>query len=278
MFSPMLIRITVFLTTLLAFVAGEATAQLRPLDQTDFRALNGERMRVQIGGGIYFSQFASLTGTKGRLVELGDVRTSLRSGRIVVEVSGTLQRVFHEETVVGEPAEGVMASTPEGTRRDAGDYRVQTVLRLTSDTSATAAILRFGTRLPTTDNRVGLERDQTDFFASIGAGRALGPLYFMAEAGVSINGTRLSNYEQSDVMIYAATIEHRIGMITPFISAIGQNDLHRRSVRGNEDLGELRLGVRAGGTRWVQAIAVRGIQDTSPQSGFTLAFGMSFGN
>ena len=155
---------------------------------------------------------------------------------------------------------------------------MQTVLRLTNDTALTSAIIRFGTRLPTTDNRVGLERDQTDFFASLGAARAIGPLYLMAEAGVSINGTRLSNYEQSDVMIYAATIEHRGRVFTPFLSAIGQDDLHRGFVRGNEDLGELRLGVRAGRTRWLQAVAIRGFHDSSPHAGFTIGAGMSFGN
>jgi hypothetical protein len=263
---------------LIFFVTTAASAQLRPLDQTDFRALEGERMRVQIGSAVFFSQYASLTGVKGRLIELGDIRTSWRSGRIIVEVSGTIQRFFEEETVIGEPADGVMASTPEGKRRDAGDYRVQTVLRLTSDTASTAVILRFGTRLPTTDNRVGLERDQTDFFASLGAGRAVGSLHLAAEAGLGINGTRLSNYEQSDVLIFAATLERRGRVISPFLSVIGQNDLHRGSVRGNEDLGELRGGVRAGNRRWLQVVVVRGLGRSSPHSGVMLGAGMSFGH
>ena len=276
----MVTPVRTFLATslLLLLVSSPALAQLRPLDQTDFRALDGEKIRVQIGTAIYFSQYASLTGTKGRLIELGDVRTSWRSGRIVVEVAGTIQRFFREESVIGEPADGVTESTPERTRRDAGDYRVQTVLRLTSDTAVTAAIVRFGTRLPTTDNRVGLERDQTDFFASLGAARPVGPLYLMAEAGVSINGTRLSNYEQSDVLIYAATLERRGHLVSAFVSAIGQDDLHRGSVRGNEDLGEWRAGFRVGNSRWLQAAVVRGFNDSSPASGFVIGAGVSFGD
>lgn len=275
----MLIPLRNFLTpALLIFTAvAPASAQLRPLEQTDFRALEGERMRVQIGSAVFFSQYASLTGTKGRLIELGDIRTSWRSGRIIVEVSGTIQRFFDEEAVVGEPADGVMASTPEGKRRDAGDYRVQTVLRLTSDTAVTAVILRFGTRLPTTDNRVGLERDQTDFFASLGAARPLGFLHLAAEAGLGINGTRLSNYEQSDVLIFAATTEYRGRSISPFLSVIGQNDLHRGSVRGNEDLGELRGGLRLGNRRWLHLVIVRGLGSSSPRSGLMLGGGISFG-
>ena len=262
----------------LPFVTKPALAQLRPLDQTDFRALNGEMFRAQVGTGVYFSQYASLAGSRGRLIELGDVRASIRSGRVVMEVAGTLQRFFTEETLLGEPAEGVIASGPEGKRRDAGDYRVQTILRLTNDTATTAAILRFGTRLPTTDNRVGLERDQTDFFATVGAARSLGPLHVMAEAGLGINGTRLSEYEQSDVMIYAVTLERRLPLVIAFLSAVGQDDLHSGSVRGNEDLGELRAGLRIGQTRWVQATFVRGYHASSPRSGFVVGAGVSFGN
>ena len=89
----------------LLLIATPAFAQLRPLDPTDFRALGGEKFRVQVGSGVYFSQYASLAGSRGRLIELGDVRASIRSGRVVVEVAGTVQRFFTEETLIGEPAE-----------------------------------------------------------------------------------------------------------------------------------------------------------------------------
>ena len=262
---------------LLLLAAMPARAQLRPLDPVDFHALGGDRIRVYGGVGVYFSQHASLAGVRGRLVELGDMRVSWRTGRILVEIAGTLQRFLREDTVLNPPADGVAPSEPDGSRRDVGDYRVQTVLRLSGDTARTSAVLRFGTRLPTTDNRVGLERDQTDFFASLGVARPLGPLQLMAEAGIGVNGTRLSNYEQSDVMIYAATLEWRRSFFSPFVSVVGQNDMHRRDVRGNEDLGELRAGLRIGNTRWLQAVAIHGFQDSSPHAGFLIGAGTSFG-
>jgi hypothetical protein len=249
---------------------------LRPLDPTDFRALDGDRIRVQIGGGAYFEQHASLAGARGRLLELGDTRVSWRSGRILIEIGGTLQRFFREDTVMQPPAEGVNASTIDGTRHDVGDYRVQTVLRLTADTVGTDAILRFGTRLPTTDNRVGLERDQMDFFAVVGAARALGRMHVGAEAGISINGTRLSHYEQSDVLIYAATLEYRGGVFAPFVAIVGQQDFHEWAARGNEDLGELRAGLRLGKRRWLSATLLHGFHDSSPRTGFTLSAGAAF--
>jgi hypothetical protein len=239
--------------------------------------LTGERARIQIGAGVYYEQFASLVGTKGRLIEAGNVRASWRSGRIVVELAGTIQRFYREEETVNTPVDGVAASSREGTRHDAGDYRVQTVLRLTGDTAETFAILRFGTRLPTTDNRVGLERDQTDFFASIGAAHTLRSLFLAAEAGLGINGTRLADYEQSDVLIYSATMELRAALISPFVLVTGQNDMHDWNVRGNEDLGEIRAGVRIGDVRWVNASFVRGYHRSSPRAGFVMSAGVSFG-
>jgi hypothetical protein len=261
---------------LIFFAVSDVAAQLRPLEPTDFRALDGQSIRMQIGSGIYFKQYASLTGARGRLLELGDIKTSWRSGRILLEVAGTIQRFFREDTIVGEPVAGVDASADQE-RHDAGDYRVQTVLRLSGDTARTLVMLRFGTRLPTTDNRVGLERDQTDFFASLGAARDVGRLHLGAEAGVSINGTRLSDYEQSDLLIYAATLEHRGSLLSPFVGIVGQNDMHRRAVRGNEDLGELRAGVRVGGERWINAMLIKGYQNSSPRSGFVISAGVSLG-
>lgn len=271
------LHVLLALCVLIFTAAHSVYAQLRPLDPTDFRALDGARVRVQFGSAIYLQQYASLTGARGRLVEVGDMRTSWRSGRFVVEVSGTVQRIFREDTLLQAPVEGVAASTVQRTRRDAGDYRVQTILRLTNDTAATSATLRFGTRLPTTDNRVGLERDQTDFFATLGGLRSFGPLQLMAEAGISINGTRLSNYEQSDVLIYAASLERRGRLFSPYLTVVGQNDLHVRSVRGNEDLGELRAGLHAGNRKWINAQIVRGFHDASPRLGFSLNAGFALG-
>lgn len=258
--------------------AGLANAQLRPLDPVDFHSFSGEPFRVQVGIGVYFDQHASLAGTQGRLWEIGDVHTWIRTGRMVMELSGTVQRRFVDELIVEEPHGGAMAPPPGGTRTDAGDYRVSTVLRLTGETSAMLATLRFGTRLPTTDNRVGLDRDVTDFFATVGGFRDWRNFSLGIEAGLSINGTREAAYEQSDVFVYALTSELRLGRFTPFIVAVGQQDFHDWVIRGNEDLGEVRAGVRAGQRHWINAAWVRGWSASSPSNGLQISAGMAFGS
>lgn len=257
--------------------AAPAGAQLRPLEPIDFRSFNGAPVRAQIGFAAYADQHASLAGTRGTLWEIGDVRASIRTGRMIMEFGGTLQRLFKDQEVIAEPFGDARQPTPGRTRNDAGDYRVSTVLRLTPENGATLATLRFGTRLPTTDNRVGLDRDATDFFATLAGHRVLGAVGLAAEAGLSINGTRHPTYEQADVLVYAITADWRNSPIAPWISVVGQQDFHDWAVRGNEDLSELRAGVRIGHDRWINAVWVHGLTDSSPSYGVQVGLGAAFG-
>lgn len=257
--------------------ATPASAQLRPLDPVDFHAFKGAPVRAKVGIAAYSDQHASLAGTRGTLWEIGNVRVAIRTGRMIMEMSGTLQRLFEDKEVIAEPYGDARTPPADGKRHDAGDYRVSSILRLTSTQSRTLATLRFGTRLPTTDNRVGLDRDMTDFFATLGAHRAFGRMEIGAEAGLSINGTRKTTYEQSDVLVYALSAELRGDRITPTIVVLGQQDFQEFAVRGNEDLAELRAGVRIGERRWLKATWVRGLANSSPSNGAQLSFGTALG-
>src|SRR5690606_13529830 len=76
--------------------------------------------------------------------------------------------------------------------------------------------------------------------------RARRRLAFTGEVGLGILGTRASDAEQSDVLLYAAGAEYRAGPITLAALLLGQADGQRdRTFRGNEDLRELRFSVRA---------------------------------
>lgn len=265
---------------LLGGLAGGApragNAQLRPLDPIEFAAFADNPIRFELGAGVYGDQRASLAGTEGQLWELGNFHLTIRTGRTVLEFGGTVQRLFSEDTVWAAPYGDAVAPPANHHRHDAGDYRAAVIVRLTSDRSPTLATLRFGTRLPTTDNRVGLDRDATDFFATLAARRALGKVAVSGEAGVSINGTRKTTYEQSDVLTYGITATLPGGRFTPYVIALGQEDFHNWAVRGNEDLGELRTGVRIGGARWLNLAWVRGYREFSPGNGLQLSAGATF--
>jgi hypothetical protein len=253
-----------------------AAAQLRPLEPLDWDLFHSNNnVHASARFGWLNDQRASLAGTVGRLIEVGDVRAVFRTGRVLIEFAGTPQRWFRDDEVFAAPTGGALPPPADGKRHDAGDYRVAAAVLLGSS-PARLSVLRFGTRLPTTDNRVGLDRDQTDFFALLGAQQQAGAWTFAGEAGVGIHGTRLAHYEQSDVLVYSVRIARRQSGVTPAVTLLGQEDLKSRAIRGNEDLGEVRFSIRSGSRRWVEVAAVAGYREFSPEAGVMLSGGWHF--
>lgn len=254
--------------------AAPLPAQLRPLSPLDWSAFLSPRpVSAGIGAGVLVRQIASLAGTRGDLLDLGHLRVSYRSGRIGVEAEGTVHRRFRDEAVLRPPAAG--ANAPTGSvRTDAGDVILTTMIRLSPDSARAAAALRLSTRLATTSNEPGLERDRSDFFAMLAGRLRHGGLAVTAEAGVGVLGTRNSALDQVDVLAYSAGAEVRLRRITATGAVLGQDDLHSWVVRGNESLSEVRLGLRAGGDRWITATAILGLAEHSPGAGLYVMAGI----
>lgn len=258
----------------LALAPSEAEAQLRPLEPVDWDAVGaGSRVTGALGVGAFADQFATRAGSRGDLFELGNLAFGWTTGRVTLQGAGTIVRRFRERHISQPPEDDVNAARADGVRQDAGDFRVTTVVRLTSAAAASLVTLRFGTRLPTTDNRVGLDRDQTDFFALVGGRAPVGSAALFAEAGVSINGTRIPDYEQADVLAYTVGGEYRWTNVRTYALIVGHDDMHDWAVRGSEDLAELRAGMRIGNARWIDVSFVRGIAEHSPRAGMLLTAG-----
>lgn len=255
-----------------AMNADAARAQLRPLDPLDRSMFEAEEnVGVSVGAAAYSHQRASLAGVEGRLWELGTFEAWWRTGRVILIASGSSFRRLEEPAVFAAPHGDT--NPPAGSLEDAGDFHVATAVELL-ERSGSRVFLRFGTRLPTTDNRVGLERDRTDFYALVGSTlRPIGAILSL-EAGLGVHGTRDPELEQSDVLLYSASIGRGFGPVLPRITLLGQVDgLRSRAPRGNEDLQELRLDVRVGDRRWLEVGVVRGLRPFSPGTGVRLVAG-----
>lgn len=250
-----------------------AGAQLRPVEPLDWSLVGGTHdVSAGVGVGLLKDQQASLAGTRGDLHEYGNFRVGVRSGRITLEVAGTLVRRFEDQAVLRPPAAG--SDPPDRTiRRDAGDVVASSVIRISGAGPAQVA-LRFGTRLPTPSNEVGLDRDRTDFFSTLAGRYSAGPLTMSAESGVAILGTRVDGLDQLDVLVFSAAAELVAGPVTAQTAVIGQNDMHSGFVRGNEDLSEVRFGLTAGDRIWGSAMTVIGLSDFSPRRGILLMVGV----
>lgn len=255
--------------------ASSAGAQLRPLDPAEW-GLFSERatLRAELGASRLIDQRASLAGEAGNLVEAGIFSIGWRSGRIVLEAAGTAQRFFRETSTFDEPYPDVRPAQ-NGKRHDSGDYRLSTTVRLTPDDWALTGAVRFGTRLPTTDNTTGLERDAVDFFSTVGAMRSVGRIEASAEAGLGIHTTREQQFEQDDLFLYSGRLEYGLGLLAASAAVTGQKHGKDHSeIRGVEDLGELRLGLRAGHRRWFRIEYVNGYEKFSPSYGFIVTAGV----
>jgi hypothetical protein len=251
-------------------------AQLRPLDPLDWPAMHADVVvSGMIGGGRFADQRLGVAGTMGRLTELGNVGLAWHTGRVLLDVGGTMQRVFHDEAVFRGPLPDVRGpSGPGRTRRDAGDYRVFTTVRLTPTTLPVQVAARFGTRLPTTDNQVGMDRDATDFYALLDAAVEHRRFSAALEVGVGLLGTRYQDYEQADVTQYAGTVAYSVGPVTPSLTLVGQATTATFQAPGTENLAELRPAVQVGTRRWVRVTYVDGHARFSPSHGVLVNVGM----
>ena len=257
-------------------VASSARAQLRPLEPLDWRTVGVERTSLVVGGGLFTGQRASLAGTEGRLLELGSFRATWSLGRVSLELAGTALRLFDEHTAFADPFGDVLPA--EGSRRrDAGDYRVSTVVQLTKPSRGHVVALRFGVRLPTTDNLKGLDRDETDFYSLLAGRVAQGPVAVGGELGLGINGTRDPENEQVDPLLFALSARYDLGRARALVELTGQHDTRAgRDRRGTEDLGEAHVGLEVGDRRWMSVVAVRGWTPSSPEFGVIVRFGTHF--
>lgn len=254
-----------------------ARAQLRPLEQADWRLIGGEgRVAGSVGAARLFDQRASLAGTTGDLWEAGNFSLAWRTGRVVLEAAGTGQRLFSENSRFTE-AHPEVDPDADGNRHDSGDYRISTSVRLTPDGWPLVGAVRFGTRLPTTDNETGLDRDAVDFFATLGAAGSLRSLFVAAEAGLGIHSTREVRFEQEDVLLYSLRAELRGFRVVPSVGVLGQmHGTTHSAIRGVEDLGEVRAGLQAGTRYWLRLEAVKGYETFSPEAGVIVSIGSRF--
>ena len=253
-----------------------ADAQLRPLDPMDWEAFDEELGSAFIGVAGFRGQPASLLGSEGRLIELGWMGAAVRSGRIVLSFQGTAYRLFDPSESFAEPLPNVEGQNV-ARRKDTGDFRLATAMRLTSGAGSWNAAFRFGVRLPTTNDRVGLERDMTDFFTTLGVRYQRGPLAWDVDLGGAINGVAGSLSEQTDPVLYSTGVAYQWSGWEPALRLSGQYDTRFIGPpRGNEHLSELKLGARTLGTTWLHANVVYGLADFSPDLGLELRLGRSF--
>ncbi len=257
--------------------AHTVAAQMRPLDPIEWEAFSAPGGRASLGLAVLSGQRAALLGSKGRLLDLGMVSAAFRVDRVVITVLGSARRAFDQQERYSEPAEGVRPGDDD--RSDAGTVTIATTVALGvpagGDPGTASWAARFGVRLPTTDDREGLERDETDVFASVGGRHRTDAWELAGELGASIFGVHGNRFAQTDPYQYAAAVRMLGRRARPYAHVTGHVDTRTHGPpRGNDNLSEVRVGAEIGGRRWIDAAAILGLSRHSPAWGVRVRAGI----
>ncbi len=256
--------------------AGPLAGQLRPLEPMDWRAFDpGTRVIGRLGGGSFFRQRVSAGQVEGRLLEAPGAVLSWsvgEDGRAVVRAIVNPLRVLRVDSSLGTPLPGTTAISDR--IRDAGDNALETALRLAPAAATTGSLLalRYGVRLPTHNQRKGLDRHKTDFYALAGGRVVRAALTVAGEGGLGVFGTHAPGHDRALPFLYDVSARWTTPVLEPSLTLVGQAT--PTQIRGNEDLVELRAGVRIGGVRFLEATLLRGLAAYGPRWGVLVFAGV----
>ncbi len=271
------------LLLLLATIFGTAEAQQRPLitDDIDITPAGS----IEIGAGVDFLQNAKfpLSGIKGDLTRLGDIR--VRTGlapNVEMQIEGVLQNfvAINSQTVSPIPLSVTGNST-----NDFDDFIVSAKIKLRSETKNLPAIgLKFGFQLPNSDQARGIGTNQISVFSKVIVQKKFGSVLnrtskfnLFGNIGLGIMTAPLAAFSQNDVILYGIAGIYRVNGRINVVSEINgrQNIRSGAAPIGTESVGQFRVGtqIKASGLRF-DAAAAFGLTKYSPRTG--VIFGVTY--
>ena len=261
-----------------------AAGQQRPLITDDIDITPAGAIEITAGVDFFQNVKLPLSGLKGDLTRLGDIR--IRNGfasNVELQVEGVVQNflAINSQTL---PSPIPLNVTGNSTS-DFDDITVSAKVLLRRETKNLPAFgIRFGFQLPNTDQARGIGTNQINVFSKIIVQKKFrnrpkrDPLVNVyGNIGLGIMNAPLSNFTQNDVILYGLA---GIFGVTDRINVAGEVN-GRYSPRsgaaplGTESVGQFRVGaqIKASGLRFDTA-AMFGLTRFSPRSGVT--FGVTY--
>ena len=271
------------LVLLLTAICGTTLAQQRPLitDDIDITPAGS----IEIGAGVDFLQNAKfpLSGIKGDLSRLGDIR--VRTGlapNVEMQIEGVLQNfvAVNSQTVSPIPLSVTVNST-----NDFDDFIVSAKIKLRSETKNLPAIgLKFGFQMPNSDQARGIGTNQINVFSKVIIQKKFGSVLnrtskfnLFGNIGLGIMTAPLAAFSQNDVILYGIAGIYRVNGRINVVSEINgrQNIRSGAAPIGTESVGQFRVGtqIKASGLRF-DAAAAFGLTRYSPRTG--VIFGVTY--
>lgn len=260
-----------------------AAAQQRPLMTDDIDITPQGAFELGVGVDFYQNAKFPLSGLKGDLTRVGDIRLKTgMSSNVELQIEGTLQNFL---AINSQGPSNIPLSITGNSTNDFDDFTISAKVKLFNETKMLPAVgLKFGYQMPNTDQAKGIGTNQINIFSKVIVQKRFGkragktPLAnIYGNLGLGIMNAPLANFTQNDVLLYGLAGIFRVNERINVVSEVNGR-LNTRSGSapiGTESVGQFRVGtqIKASGLRFDTA-ALFGITKNSPRTG--IIFGVTY--
>ena len=268
---------------LIAALSCVAAAQQRPLLTDDVDIV--PQGSIDIGAGVEFLQNAKfpLSGLKGDLTRLGDIR--IRTGfasNVELQIEGTLQNFL---AINSQGPSAIPLSFNGNSTNDFDDFVISTKIKLLNESRNFPAVgIKLGFQMPNTDQAKGIGTNKINVFTKFLIGKKFGkragriPIAnIYGNLGLAIMTAPVDRFTQNDVLLYGLAGIFRVTDHLNIVSEVNgrANTRSGAAPLGTESIGQFRIGsqIKASGLRFDTA-AVVGYTHNSPRTG--IVFGVTY--
>jgi hypothetical protein len=268
-----------FCWLLLLGVSAQAQQQQRPLITEDVEIIKPGSVRFDFGFDFIQSKDVTLSGLNGDLTRVGVITVTFGlAPNVEFEAGGVLQNYLSINRQFQPAPFPLDLSQGTNSTHDTGDFSLATKFKLRNEGKRTPAVgFRFGAELPNSNQTRGIGVNQTNFFATVLAGKHFGKkLYVYGNLGLGILTAPLDQFTQNDVLLYGLAATYGVNERLTLVGEInGRYSTRKNAPRGTESDGASRFGarLRAGGLLWDVA-GIKGLHPHSERSGLT--FGVTY--
>lgn len=261
-----------------------ASAQQRPLLTDDIDTTPEGAVDISAGVDFLQNEKFPLSGLKGDLTRIGDVRVKVGFARNVeFQLEGVLQNFLAVNSATA--ISPIPLSVTGNSTNDFGDFILSTKIKLRNETRNTPALgFKFGFQLPNSDQARGIGTNQINVFGKILVQKNFGKRFgkqsrFKAfgNIGLGVMSAPLERFTQNDVLLYGLAGIYRANDRINIVGEVSGRANTRKgdAPLGTESIGQLRLGtqIKASNLRFDTA-AIFGLTRYSPRTGVT--FGVTY--
>lgn len=267
-----------FFLVMLLVPSPSTHAQQRPLITEDVEIVKPGSVRFDFGFDFLQDKNYTLSGLNGDLSRLGVVNLTIGlAPNVEFESGGVIRNFLSINRQFRMSAVDLRLSQATNSSHDAGDFYLATKIKLRRESRRMPAVgFRFGAELPNSNQARGIGLNQTNFFATVLAGKSVGRARVYGNLGLGILTAPLDRFTQNDVLLYGLAATWRFNDNLTLVGEVnGRYSTRKNAPIGTESDGAARFGarIRAAGLLWDVA-GIRGLHRNSERSGVT--FGVSY--